>query len=90
MPSGPQLPASQFGDSWYSNPERLDVAILLLVGFHGAASLGSTSSPFCLNAFTAGTITLGARCNELFLLSARYEIRAASSVYCVFVPPNLY
>jgi len=37
MPSGPQLPASQF-DSWYPNPERLDVAILLLVGSHGAAS----------------------------------------------------
>jgi len=37
MPSGPQRPASQFGDSWYPNPERLDVAILLLVGSHGAA-----------------------------------------------------
>jgi len=37
MPSGPQLPASQFGDSWYPNSERLDVAILLLVGSHGAA-----------------------------------------------------
>jgi len=41
MPSGPQLPASQFGDSWYPNPERLDVAILLLVGSHGAASLAT-------------------------------------------------
>jgi len=36
--SGPQLPASQFRDSWYPNPDRLDVAILLLVGSHGAAS----------------------------------------------------
>jgi len=33
---------------------------------------------------------LAARCNELILLSARYEIRAASSEDCVFVPPNLY
>jgi len=33
MASGPQLPASQFGDSCCPNPERLDVAILLLVGF---------------------------------------------------------
>jgi len=32
MPFGPQLPVCQFGDSWRSNPERLDVAILLLVG----------------------------------------------------------
>jgi len=38
MPSGPQLPATQFGDSWYPNPERLDVAVLILVGSHGAAS----------------------------------------------------
>jgi len=37
MPSGPQLPASQFGDSWYPNPECLDLAILLPVGSHGAA-----------------------------------------------------
>jgi len=28
---------SQFGDSWYTNPERLDVASLHLVGSHGAA-----------------------------------------------------
>jgi len=29
-------------------------------------------------------------CNELILLSARYEIRAACSEDCGFVPPNLY
>jgi len=41
-------------------------------------------------AFAVGTITLGARCNEMILLVARYEIRAARSVDCLFVPPNLY
>jgi len=33
MPSEHQLPVSQDGDSWCPSPERLDVAILLLVGF---------------------------------------------------------
>jgi len=47
-------------------------------------------SHFYCAVHTVGTITLGAKCNELILLSARYEIRAASSVDCVFVPPNLY
>jgi len=33
MPSGPQPLESQFWDSWCPNPERIDVAILLLVCF---------------------------------------------------------
>jgi len=44
---------------------------------------------YCVG-LTVGTSTLGARCNELILFSARYEIRAASSEDCVVVPQNLY
>jgi len=36
------------------------------------------------------TITFLIQCNELILLSTRYEIRASSSEDFVFVPPNLY
>jgi len=39
MPSGPQPPVSQFGDFWCPNSKRLDVAILLLVGFPRLPSL---------------------------------------------------
>jgi len=47
MPSGPQPPVSQFGDSRCPSPERLDVEIFLFVGFPLSAAI--YRKPFALS-----------------------------------------